>query len=35
MVTRLATAAKWMKLLLSDRGVDAVFRRRFKIVRGG
>lgn len=35
LVTPLATAAKWMKLLLSDRGVDAVFRRRFKIMRGG
>lgn len=35
LVTPLATAAKWMKLLLPDRALDAVFRRRFKIVRGG
>jgi NAD(P)-dependent dehydrogenase (short-subunit alcohol dehydrogenase family) len=33
LVTPLATAAKWLKLLLSDRAVDAVFRRRFKIER--
>jgi len=33
-VTRLATVAKWCKRLLSDRMVDAIFRRRFGIVRG-
>src|SRR5271154_6358630 len=32
-VTRLAFAAKWCKRLLSDRAVDAAFRRRFGIVR--
>lgn len=32
-VTRLATVAKWLKRLLSDRAVDAIFRRRFGIVR--
>jgi NAD(P)-dependent dehydrogenase (short-subunit alcohol dehydrogenase family) len=32
-VTQLAIVAKWCKRLLSDRGVDAVFRRRFGIVR--
>ena len=35
LVTPLAIAAKWMKLLLSDRALDAVFRRRFKISRAG
>jgi NAD(P)-dependent dehydrogenase (short-subunit alcohol dehydrogenase family) len=33
-VTPLATVAKWLKRLLSDRAVDAIFRRRFGIVRG-
>lgn len=32
-VTRLATVAKWCKRLLSDKMVDAIFRRRFDIVR--
>ena len=32
-VTRLATVATWLKRLLSDRAVDAIFRRRFGIVR--
>jgi short-subunit dehydrogenase len=32
-VTRLATVAKWCKRLLSDKAVDAIFRRRFGIVR--
>lgn len=32
-VTQLATVAKWLKRLLSDRAVDAIFRRRFGIVR--
>jgi NAD(P)-dependent dehydrogenase (short-subunit alcohol dehydrogenase family) len=32
-VTRLAVVAKWCKRLLSDRAVDAAFRRRFGIVR--
>jgi NAD(P)-dependent dehydrogenase (short-subunit alcohol dehydrogenase family) len=32
-VTQLAMVAKWLKRLLSDRAVDAVFRRRFGIVR--
>ena len=32
-VTQLATVAKWCKRLLSDKSVDAVFRRRFGIVR--
>jgi len=32
-VTRLATFAKWSKRLLSDRAVDAIFRRRFGIAR--
>lgn len=31
-VTQLATVAKWCKRLLSDRAVDAIFRRRFGIV---
>src|SRR5579863_9394601 len=34
LVTGLAVVAKWCKRLLSDRMVDAVFRRRFGIVRG-
>jgi NAD(P)-dependent dehydrogenase (short-subunit alcohol dehydrogenase family) len=33
LVTGLAVVAKWCKRLLSDRMVDAVFRRRFGIVR--
>ena len=33
LVTQLAVVAKWCKRLLSDRAVDAVFRRRFGIVR--
>ena len=32
-VTSLATVAKWLKRLLSDNAVDAIFRRRFGIVR--
>jgi len=32
-VTRLAIFAKWCRRLLSDRAVDAIFRRRFGIVR--
>ena len=32
-VTRLAVVAKWLKRLLSDRMVDAIFRRRFGIAR--
>lgn len=32
-VTQLGVFAKWAKRLLSDRGVDAMFRRRFGIVR--
>jgi NAD(P)-dependent dehydrogenase (short-subunit alcohol dehydrogenase family) len=32
-VTSLAFVAKWLKRLLSDRTVDALFRRRFGIVR--
>jgi NAD(P)-dependent dehydrogenase (short-subunit alcohol dehydrogenase family) len=32
-VTQLATVAKWCKRLLSDKAVDAIFRRRFGIVR--
>lgn len=32
-VTQLAYVAKWLKRLLSDRGVDAIFRRRFGITR--
>jgi NAD(P)-dependent dehydrogenase (short-subunit alcohol dehydrogenase family) len=32
-VTQLATVAKWCKRLLPDRAVDAIFRRRFGIVR--
>jgi NAD(P)-dependent dehydrogenase (short-subunit alcohol dehydrogenase family) len=32
-VTRLAFVAKWLNRLLSDRAVDAIFRRRFGIVR--
>jgi NAD(P)-dependent dehydrogenase (short-subunit alcohol dehydrogenase family) len=32
-VTQLAVVAKWCKRLLSDRAVDALFRRRFRIVR--
>lgn len=32
-VTQLAFVAKWLKRLLSDRGVDAIMRRRFGIVR--
>jgi len=32
-VTGLATVAKWCKRLLSDKAVDAIFRRRFGIVR--
>jgi len=32
-VTRLAFVAKWLKRLLSDRAVDAIFRRRFGITR--
>lgn len=32
-VTPLATLAKWLKRLLSDNAVDAIFRRRFGIVR--
>jgi NAD(P)-dependent dehydrogenase (short-subunit alcohol dehydrogenase family) len=35
LVTPLATFAKWSKRLLSDRALDAVFRRRFGIVREG
>jgi len=34
-VTQLATVAKWCKRLLSDKAVDAIFRRRFGIVRHG
>lgn len=33
LVTQLAFVAKWCKRLLSDKAVDAVFRRRFGIVR--
>jgi NAD(P)-dependent dehydrogenase (short-subunit alcohol dehydrogenase family) len=33
LVTPLATFAKWSKRLLSDRALDAMFRRRFGIVR--
>lgn len=33
LVTQLAHVAKWCKRLLSDKAVDAVFRRRFGIVR--
>jgi hypothetical protein len=33
LVTGLAVVAKWCKRLLSDRMVDAMFRRRFGIVR--
>ena len=33
LVTGLAVVAKWCKRLLSDRMVDAIFRRRFGIVR--
>jgi NAD(P)-dependent dehydrogenase (short-subunit alcohol dehydrogenase family) len=33
LVTGLAAVAKWCKRLLSDRMVDAIFRRRFGIVR--
>ncbi len=33
LVTQLAYVAKWCKRLLSDKAVDAVFRRRFGIVR--
>jgi hypothetical protein len=32
-VTQLATVAKWCKRLLSDKAVDAIFRRRFGIAR--
>jgi NAD(P)-dependent dehydrogenase (short-subunit alcohol dehydrogenase family) len=32
-VTQLAVVAKWCKRLLSDKAVDAIFRRRFGIVR--
>jgi len=32
-VTRLAVVAKWLKRLLSDKMVDAIFRRRFGITR--
>ena len=32
-VTPLATVAKWCKRLLSDKSLDAIFRRRFGIVR--
>ncbi len=32
-VTQLARVAKWCKRLLSDKAVDAIFRRRFGIVR--
>jgi NAD(P)-dependent dehydrogenase (short-subunit alcohol dehydrogenase family) len=32
-VTRLATLVKWLKRLLSDRALDAIFRRRYKIDR--
>ena len=32
--TGLAVVAKWCERLLSDKMVDAVFRRRFGIVRG-
>lgn len=32
-VTRLAVVAKWLKRLLSDKMVDAIFRRRFGIAR--
>jgi len=32
-VTRLAVVAKWLKRLLSDKMVDAIFRRRFGIIR--
>lgn len=32
-VTQLATVAKWLKRLLSDRMIDAIFRRRFGIAR--
>ena len=32
-VTRLAVVAKWLNRLLSDKMVDAIFRRRFGIVR--
>ncbi len=34
LVTGLAVVAKWCKRLLSDKIVDAIFRRRFGIVRG-
>lgn len=34
-VTQLATVAKWCKRLLSDKAVDAIFRRRFGIIRRG
>jgi NAD(P)-dependent dehydrogenase (short-subunit alcohol dehydrogenase family) len=34
LVTGLAVFAKWCKRLLSDKMVDAIFRRRFGIVRG-
>lgn len=33
LVTQLAVVAKWSKRLLSDKAVDALFRRRFGIVR--
>ncbi|MHB8502804.1 MAG: SDR family oxidoreductase [Candidatus Acidiferrales bacterium] len=33
LVTQLAVVAKWCKRLLSDKVVDAIFRRRFGIVR--
>jgi NAD(P)-dependent dehydrogenase (short-subunit alcohol dehydrogenase family) len=33
LVTQLAVVAKWCKRLLSDKAVDAIFRRRFGIVR--
>jgi NAD(P)-dependent dehydrogenase (short-subunit alcohol dehydrogenase family) len=33
LVTGLAVVAKWCKRLLSDRGIDAIFRRRFGIAR--
>jgi hypothetical protein len=33
LVTGLAVVAKWCKRLLSDRGVDALLRRRFGIAR--
>jgi NAD(P)-dependent dehydrogenase (short-subunit alcohol dehydrogenase family) len=32
-VTRLATQVKWLKRLLSDSALDAIFRRRYKIDR--